>query len=349
MKSEMRLRLLGAGAAALMLGAAYTPARAADANYHLVRKITLDGDGGWDYLTVDGANRRIYVTRSSHVNVVDADTGKTVGDITGLSGVHGVAIDDKGGRGYISNGRSNTVTVFDLKTLVKLQEIPVGEGPDAIIFDPASKRVFTFNGHANSSTAIDASTGKVAGTIALDGRPEFAAADGKGHVYNNLEDKGEVVEIDSQALTVTHTWPLGAESPSGLAIDAKNHRTFSVCDGGKMVVLNTETGAVSATPAIGNGPDAAAYDPKEKLVFSPNGQDGTLTVIRQTTPDKYEVVSTVATQAGARTMALDPKTHHVFLMTATRLPDDPTATPGPGGRMPRRFAPGSFTLLELAP
>lgn len=347
MTNKNGIRLLGAGSAALLLGAVGAPTQAADANYHVVRKITLEGDGGWDYLSVDAANRRIYVTRSSHVNVVDADSGKTVGDITGLSGVHGVAIDDKGGRGYISNGRSNTVTVFDLKTLAKLQEIPVGEGPDAIIYDPASKRVFTFNGHANSATAIDTSTGKVAGTIALAGRPEFAAGDGKGHLYDNLEDKGQVVEIDSRTLTITHTWPLGAESPSGLAIDPKNHRTFSVCDGGKMVVLNTQTGAVAATPVIGNGPDAAEYDSKERLVFSPNGQDGTLTVIRQVSADRYEVVSTIATQAGARTMTLDPKTHHVFLMAATRLPDDPAATPGPGGRMPRRYAPGSFTLLEI--
>ncbi|BDI33678.1 hypothetical protein CCAX7_57290 [Capsulimonas corticalis] len=347
-KNKTLSPLLTLGAFGLLLGAAGMPAHAADPDYHVVRKISLEGDGGWDYLTVDSANRRIYVSRSTHVNVVDADSGKTVGDITGLSGVHGIAIDDKGGKGYISNGRSNSVTVFDLKTLAKLQEISVGEGPDAIIFDAASDRIFTFNGKGNSATAIDAKDGKVAGTIALGGRPEFAAPDGKGKIYDNLEDKGAVIAINSKALTlIGQPWPLGAESPSGLAIDAKNRRIFSVCDGSKMVVLNADTGAVVATPAIGDGPDAATYDSKLKLAFSPNGQDGTLTVIRQVTPDKYEVASTVTTQAGARTMALDAKTHHVFLMTAKQLPADP---PAAGETRPRRhYEPGSFTLLELAP
>jgi YVTN family beta-propeller protein len=347
LKNKTLTPILTLGAFGLLLGAASIPAQAVDPGYHLVRKISLEGDGGWDYLTVDSTNRRIYVSRSTHVNVVDADTGKTIGDIPGLNGVHGIAVDDKAGRGFISCGRSNSVTVFDLKTLAKIQEVPVGEGPDAIIFDPATERIFTFNGQGNSFTAIEARTGKVLGTVPVGGRPEFAVADGKGHLYNNLEDKGAVVAIDSRKLTVGQPWPLGAESPSGMAMDVKNHRLFSVCDGDKMVVLNSETGAVVATPAIGGGPDASAYDDKEKLVFSPNGEDGTLTVIREVSPDKYEAVSTVATQAGARTMALDAKTHHVFLMTATQLPADPAAPAG--GRRRRAYEPGSFTLLELAP
>ena len=205
--------------------------------------------------------------------------------------------------------------------------------------------MFTFNGGSNNATAIDALTGKVVGTIPLGGRPEFAAVDGKGMVYDNIEDKGEVVALDARTLTVTHRWPLAPlESPSGLAIDAKSRRLFAVCDGRKMAVVNADTGKVTAAPAIGDGPDAAGFDPGARLAFSSNGQDGTLTVIHEDTPDSYRVAQTVPTQAGARTMALDTKTHHVFLVTATPGPATPGAPP-----WRRSYVPGTFTLLVVGP
>ncbi len=320
-------------------------APAATPSYHLIQKVTLGGEGGWDYLTVDPDARRLYISQGTHVMVVNADTYKVVGDIPNTNGVHGIAFAPKLGRGFTSNGQANTVTIFDLKTLKAVGTAPTGDRPDAILYDPASERVFTFNGGGNSATAVDARTGKVVGTIPLGGRPEFAAADGKGMVYDNLEDKSEVVGIDARTLAVKNRWPISPEeSPSGLAMDAKSRRLFAVCDGGKMAVVNADTGAVVAAPAIGNGPDAAGFDPATKLAFSSNGQDGTLTVVHEDAPGTFRVVQTVPTQAGARTMALDTKTHRVFLVTATPGPATPGAPP-----WRRSYVPGTFTLLVVGP
>ena len=321
-------------------------------NYHLLQKVTLGGEGGWDYLAVDPDARRLYISRGTHMMVVDADTYKIVGDIPNLGGVHGIALAPKLGRGFTSNGRSNSVTIVDLKTLKSLGTVPVGTGPDAILYEPKTQRVFTFNGRSNDATAIDAKTGKVLGTIALGGRPEFAVADGTGTIYNNIEDKSEIAAIDAQTLTVKNRWSLApAESPSGIAMDLVDHQLFSVCDGGKMAVSNPDTGKIASIVNIGNGPDAAAFDPGTNLVFSSNGQDGTLTVLRHygvsggkvPSSGMNEPVQTVPTQAGARTMALDTKTHRVFLVTAT--PD--AANPGQGYR--RNYVPGTFTLLVVGP
>ncbi len=347
-------RFVGAGLAALLCGGSVSvgpgPAAFAEtppAPYHLVQKIALTGADGWDYLTLDSASRRLYVSRSTHVAVLNVDTGKVVGDIPGLAGVHGAALDTRDGRGFTSNGRSNSVTIFDLKTLAKTGEVAVGTGPDAIIFDPASRRVFTFNGRAQTATAIDAATGKVVGTISLPGRPEFPVSDGKGHLYDNIEDKSEIAVINARTLTVEHVWPVAPGlSPSGLTLDPKSRRLFSVCDNQKMVVMDADTGKVVATPTIGSGPDAAAFDPSTKLVFSPNGEDGTLTVLKETRPDQYQTLATVPTQMGARTMALDEKTHHVFTVAARIVP------PAPGVEQPpwrRQYVDGSVTLLEYAP
>jgi len=327
---------------------ASVPAHAAPAAspaYHLIQKITLGGEGGWDYLTVDADARRLYISRGTHVMVVNADTYKVVGDIPNTAGVHGIAFAPKLGRGFTSNGQANTVTIFDLKTLKPLGTAPTGDRPDAILYDPATRRVLTFNGGGNSATAIDAQTGRVVGTIPLGGRPEFAASDGKGMVYDNIEDKGEVVAIDARTLTVKHRWTLAPlESPSGLAMDTKTRRLFAVCDGQKMAVVNADTGKVVAMPAIGDGPDAAAFDPGTGLAFSSNGQDGTLTVVHEDAPDSYRVVQTAPTQAGARTLALDTKTHRVFLVTATPGPATPGAPP-----WRRAYVPGTFTLLVVGP
>ena len=238
------------------------------------------------------------------------------------------------------------MTIFDLKSLKELGRPKVGDNPDAIVFDPASGRVFTMNGRSQDATAIDAATGRVVGTIPLGGKPEFVVSDGKGELFVNLEDKSEMLALDSKKMTVLHRWPLASgEEPSGLAFDAAHRRLFSVCSNEKMVILDANDGHVVATEAIGRGPDACAFDPKTRLAFSSNGQDGTLTVIHEDTPDRYSVVATVGTQVGARTMALDPKTGRIFLATAEFLP--PPA--GTATRRRRAMVPGSFTVLVVGP
>ncbi len=342
----MKTRFLPLVAAfSLLVPGTVGAAAAAPASYQVLQKFTPGGEGGWDYLTLDPDARRLYISRGTHIMVLDADTGKSIGDIPDTNGVHGIALAPKLGKGFTSNGRDNSVTIVDLKTLKPLGSVSVGQRPDCIVYEPVTKRVFTFNGGSDDATAIDAKSGKVVGTVALGGRPEFAVADGKGMIYDNLEDKGEVVALDAKALTIKNHWSLApAESPSGIAMDAKTRRIFSVCDGGKMTALNADTGAIVATPAIGNGPDAAAFDPATGLAFSSNGQDGTLTIVHEDTPDTYTVMQTVPTQAGARTMALDTKTHRVYLVTATALPPNP-------GDPPRRrsYVPGSFVVLIVGP
>jgi DNA-binding beta-propeller fold protein YncE len=282
----------------------------AQSGYHQLRKINIGGEGGWDYLIADGG-RRVYVSHSAEVAVVDTVKGEVSGKITGLKGVHGIALAPEFNRGFISNGQGNNVTIFDLKTLAKIgEEVPAGTNPDAIMYDPGSKRVFAFNGRSSNATAIDAKTGKVDGTIALEGKPEFAAADGKGHVFVNLEDKSSVLDIDSKKLSVAHTWPLApCDGPSGMAMDLKTHRIFSGCEK-MMAVLDTDSGKVVTTMPICNGVDATAFDPATGFIFHSCG-DATLTVIHEDSPDKYTKVEDVKTVRGARTMALDTKTHNV--------------------------------------
>jgi len=312
---------------------------AADApQYRLIQRYTLGGDGGWDYVTFDSAVRRLYIARATRVMVVDADSGRIVGEIPDTPGVHGVAIVSELGRGFTSNGRDNSVTIFDLKTLEAKGKVPTGEGPDAIIFDPASRRVFTFNGRGKSATAIDVADGKVAGTVPLEGRPEFAVADGKGRVYINIEDKSEVAVLDSRKLTVIARWPLApCEEPTGIALDQEHKRLFVGCRNRKMAVVNTDNGKVVTTVPIGQGVDAAVFDPATQLAFASNW-DGTLTVVHEDSPDKYTVVTNVPTELGARTMALDPKTHNIFLVTAKYQ--------APGADR-RSLVPGSFELLVV--
>jgi DNA-binding beta-propeller fold protein YncE len=294
--------------------------------YHLLKKIPLGGEGFWDYIIFDSPTRRLFISRGTKVVVLDVDSGKTVGEIPNTDGVHGIALAPDLGRGFTSNGRAGTVTIFDLKTLQVIGSVQAGTNPDAIIYDPASKRVFAMNGRSKNATAIDAATGNVAGTIPVDGKPEFAAADGAGHVYVNIEDKSEEQQIDSQNLKVTATWPLApCQEPSGLAMDIANRRLFAGCDK-VMAVIDANTGKVIATPPIGEGVDANGFDPGTGYAFASNGGSGTLTVVHEDSPDKYSVVEDVPTQAHARTMALDPKTHEVFLVTADFGPA-PAATP----------------------
>jgi len=309
--------------------------------YKVVKTIPLGGEGGWDYLFVDSDARRVYVSHATQVVVLDADTYAVIGNIPNTEGVHGVAIAPGLGRGFTSNGRSNDVTIFDLKTLKAIGTVKTDANPDAIVYDPVSKRVFTFNGRGKNTTAINAADGTVAGTLALGGKPEFAVADGKGSIFVNNEDTSELIQIDSQKLTETHRWPLApCKSPSGLAMDLQNRRLFSVCDEKVMAVVNADTGKVVATPTIGEGVDASAFDPATQLVFASNGE-GTLTVVHEDSPDKYTVVENVPTKRSARTMGLDLKTHNIFLAAADFDP------PAPGERR-GKMKPNSFVILVVA-
>jgi DNA-binding beta-propeller fold protein YncE len=319
---------------------------AAGPGYHVAKTYKLGGEGGWDYLSADANARRLYISRGTHVIVLDVDSGKTVGDIPDTQGVHGIALAPDLGRGFTSNGREGTVTIFDLQTLKPIGEkVKVGENPDAILYDPASKRVFTFNGRSQDASAIDAASGKVLGTIKLDGKPEFAASDGQGTVFVNIEDKSELTAIDPTTLAVKAKWPLApCTEPSGLAIDRQHRRLFAGCDNKMMAVVDADSGKVLATPAIGEGVDATAYDEQTGLAFASCGE-GVLTVVKQESPDKYSVAENAPTERGARTMALDSKTHDVYTVTA-KFGARPAATAdNPHPRPP--MLPDSFVVLVV--
>jgi DNA-binding beta-propeller fold protein YncE len=335
-------RFLLVGAFVLLVSAILN---AGPSGYHVTKTIKLGGDGGWDYLTVAGG--RVYISRGTHVMVVDAETGALVGDIPNTNGVHGIAIAPDLDKGFISDGRANDVTIFDVKTLKVMGNAPTGKNPDAIIYDPASKRVFAFNGSSKDATAIDAKTGMVAGTIALGGTPEFAVADEKGHVFVNIEDNSEIVQFNSAKLAVETRWKVApGEGPSGLAMDRKNRRLFSVCSNKLMVVVNADNGKVVTTLPIGPGTDAAGFDPETGFAFSSNGGDGTVTVAHEDEPDKYSIVENVPTLRRARTMALDARTHQLYTVTAEfgQAPAPTTEQPRPRAPM----LPGSFKLLILS-
>lgn len=315
-------------------------------NWHVVQRWQIGGEGGWDYLAFDPATKHLYISRSDRVVVMDVGSGKQIGEVDGLSGVHGIAIVHDLHRGFISNGRANTVTVFDPATLKTEQTIAVdGQNPDAILYDPYSKRVFTFNGHSHDASVIDAASGKLLGSIALPGKPEFAVSDGKGHVYDNIEDQGELVEIDPRAMKVTHTWKLkDCEDPSGLAMDLAHRRLFSVCQNGNMAVTDADSGKPVASVPIGEDPDAAAFDPQRQLAFSSNGESGTLTVVHEDSADHYSVLANVPTQKSARTMALQPD-GDIYLSAAQFGPRPKPSADNPRGRPP--LVPGSFTVLVV--
>jgi uncharacterized protein YjiK len=311
---------------------------AAATGYHVTGEIKIGGEGGWDYLTVDSAARRLYVSHATHVAVVDLDANKVVGDIPDTPGVHGIAIAPELNRGFISNGRANTVTIFDVKTLKAIGTASTGENPDSIRYDAVSGRVFAFNGRSKNATAIDAKTGSVAATIPLPGKPEFSIADGKGKVYVNIEDTNEIVEIDAAKATVLKKYALtGCDGPSGLAYDAKDRRLFSVCSNRVMAVSDPDAGKVVATPPIGAGSDGAAFDAGTGYAFSSNG-DGTLTIVHQS-GGKWDVAENIATERGARTIAVDENTHKVYTPTAKTAPGQS------GGRA--TYVPDSFKVLVI--
>lgn len=287
---------------------------APQSGYHVIKKLAVPGTGGWDYVSVDEAGRRVYIAHATQVEVLDADTAELVGTIPNTPGVHGVAIAAEFDRGFISAGKSDSVIIFDLKTLKTLGDVKVGKKPDAIIYDPATKHVYAMNGDSDNTTVINAADGKVVGTIDLGGGPEFAVADGKGSVYINLEEKAETVHIDANTLKVLHHWPLApGGTATALAFDPQTRRLFAGCRGGQlMVVLDADSGKVITTASIGERVDAAAFDPATKLVFQSTG-GGAIAVFHQDSADKYTLLENITTNPGSKTMGLDPRTHHLFV------------------------------------
>jgi DNA-binding beta-propeller fold protein YncE len=314
--------------------------------YHLLKKMPVGGEGGWDYLTVDSEARRIYLARGTHVMVVDEDRGTVVGDIPDTKGVHGIALAKDLGKGYTSNGQANTVTVFDIATLKTLSTIAVtGGNPDSVLYDAANKRVWTFNGKTANATAIDTASEKVVGTVKLSGKPETPVLDGKGSIFLNIEDKNSLVEIDAKSMTIKHEYPLaGCEAPSGIAMDTAKRRVFSGCsDSKKLAVTDADTGKVVAAPEIGEDTDASGFDPGTGFAFA-SCREGVLSIIHADSADKYTNVANVKTEPGARTMALDTKTHHVFVVTADFTPAPAATADNPHPRP--QAVPGSFRILE---
>jgi DNA-binding beta-propeller fold protein YncE len=319
----------------------------AQSHYKIVNKMKLAGDAGWDYIAVDDSTNMLYVSHGTMVQVVNLNTGKLAGTIDNTNGVHGIALAPDLNKGFISDGKDSAVTIFDLKTLATIAKVNVtGRNPDAIVYDNVSQRVITFNGRSSNATVLDAKTNMVVGSIALPGKPEFAVADGKGKIYVNIEDKNEVLQIDAATMKVEQTWSLGmGEGPSGLSIDKKTRRLFSVCDNKLMVIMSADDGKIVTTIPIGEHVDAAGFDVRMNRVYSSNG-DGTLTVVQEKDANTFTVLENVVTQRGARTIAVNSKTHHIYLPTA-EFGSAPEATkdkphPKPSLKL------GSFIIIDVA-
>ena len=332
-----------------LLGSVAAAGAATESKYSVTAHWKVGGPGGWDLLAVDDAARRLYLSRSDRVVVLDADSGKVAGEIAHTDGVHGIAIAADLGRGYTSNGKANSVTVFDLKTLKQINDVKIdGQNPDVILYDQGKHRLYTFNGRSKDASVLDAKTLAPIGTIALGGKPEFAVSDGRGRMYVNVEDKAELAVVDESTLKVVATWPLeSCEEPTGLAFDNAHHRLFSVCQNEKMIVTDSSDGHRVASVTIGEGPDGAVFDASRALVFSSNGAAGTLTIVHEDDPEHFHVVDNVATQKSARTLTLDPKTHRLFLPAAEfgATPAATTEQPKPRPTM----VPDTFSVLVVSP
>jgi DNA-binding beta-propeller fold protein YncE len=339
----MKKRNWKTGVSLCALLALSLPVAAAAPGYHVLTSFTLGGDGGWDYINRDPNNGHLFITRGSHVMVVDPASGKLLGDITGLMGIHGTAFAN--GNAYVSEGGANRIAIVNPKTLTKTGEIAVGTRPDTIIYDPFSRRLFTFNSTSKDATAVDPVTGKAVGTVPLGGKPEAAVSDEAGTIFVNIEDKSELVAFDAKTLVVKKHYPLApCESPSGIAADIPHGRIFSGCDNKLIAVTDMKTGKVVATIPIGEGVDANRFDPATGLIFSSNGESGTLTVAHEDSPDKFTVLQNLPTAEGARTMELDPTTHKVFTVSSERKPGTPTADRPNPRPVP---VPGTFRLIVL--
>jgi DNA-binding beta-propeller fold protein YncE len=352
MRQRLELSMMNATTRGLfalaLLGSSIAAAQTEPAHFHVARRIPVEGDGSFDLLAVDAASGRLFLSHGTLVQVVDTKAGKLVGTIPDTQGVHGIALAPDLGKGFITCGKSNSVAIFDLKTLDVQARLPVtGTNPDAILYEPESKRAFAFSGRSSNATVIDAATSAVIGTVALDGKPELAACDGAGLVFVNLEDKNEVVSVDGRTLKVGTPWALApGEEPTGLAIDVMTHRLFVGCHNKLMVVLDAQSGKLVTTLPIGERVDGVGFDPGTKCAYSSNG-DGTLTVIEERDADTFRVLENVVTQSGAKTLAVDPVTHHVYLPTA-----EPGETPKATPENPRprpAMKPGSFVVLDVEP
>ena len=346
------MRLFRTNVTAFLLGALFVVsavAPAAAGAWSLTSRYPVGGDGGWDYLTVDAAARRIYVSRGTHVAVVDADSGKVVGDIPGTEGVHGIALAPDLKKGFTSNGRAGTVSVFDLPSLaVAATWKTTGENPDAILYEPVSKRVLTFNGRGKNVTVFDAASGNVVGTIPVGGKPEFAVSDPAGRVYVNVEDTAEILAIDPAAATVKSRWSIApCQEPTGLAIDAKAGVLFAGCGNKVLAVVRMSDGKVLGAPAIGEGCDGVAFDPASGLAFAANGE-GSVTVVKETAPGTWTSVQTVPTQRSARTIAFDSAKGRLYL-PAAKFGPPPSPAPEGAPRTRPPMVPGSFELLVVGP
>jgi DNA-binding beta-propeller fold protein YncE len=341
------LRRIAPATALALVAAAVIYAAPQAGGYHVIKRMPVGGDGGWDYMTVDPDTHRLYVARGNHFMVVDDTTGKVIGDIeiANTKNSHGMALALDLGKGFTSNGDANTVSVVDLKTLKATSVIPIpGKDPDSIRYDAATKKIFTFNGKSSDSTVIDATSGKVVGTVKLAGKPEEAVVDGNGNMWVNIEDKSVIQEFDTKSYAIKGSWPLApCEGPSAMAFDSAHHRLFVACDK-VMVVVNSDNGKVVAAPPIGGDPDGNGYDPATGMAFA-SCRDGFVSVIHQDSPDKYTTVGNINTQVGTRTMALDTKTHRVYTETADFKP---AAAPTPDNPKPRPTPiAGSFVILEI--
>jgi YVTN family beta-propeller protein len=341
--SNKILSLAAIVAGALCVAIAAPLPLAGQGPYKIIDRWKIGGEGFWDYLIADPPAHRLYLTRGNHVDAVDTTTGKLVGSIAGLHGTHGVVLDDAGKFGYISDGGGNAVVVFDRATLATVATIPAGTNPDGIVFEPATQTVWAFNGRSKDATVIDAAQRKVVATIPLPGKPEFPAVDGKGTVFDNIEDKNEIVRLDAHTKKLTAEWPV-CDSPSGLVYDVPGNRLFPVCDGKKMSVVDSNSGKVLATPSIGDGPDAAGWDAKHKLAFASSG-DGILAVVDASKPG-YPTIESLPTQRGARTMAYDSGSDRIYLVTADFGPRPAAATADNPQRRPPML-PGSFVVLVV--
>ena len=317
----------------------------AAAGYHVLKRIPIPmGEGTWDYATIDEPGRRLFVSHESQVEVLDADTGKFVGTIADTKGAHAIVLVPEFKHGFITNGNNATVTMFDYGTLKKLSDIVTGELPDGMVYDPLTKRAFSFNTVGRNSTVINAADGAVAGTINLDGKPEQAVVDGLGHVFVALKDKGSVARIDTQQLRIDQRWPVaGCDRPTTVALDKKTHRLFVGCRNLMLYVMNMDDGAVMAHLPIGDNVDTTAFDPATGLIFS-STEDGNITVIHEDGPNSYRVVETIKTHAGSQTMALDLKTHRLFVPFGEVEKVQPSA---PGGKVKKKVAANSFGILVV--
>lgn len=331
-------------AAAAMAACAHAPTHVGSA-YALHANYQLGGEGRWDLLAVDSVRHHVFISRSDHVDIIDTGTGQRVGTLAGTDGVHSIAVAAKLGRGFTTNGKANSLSEFDLVGLQRIRDIPLsGQSPDAIVFDAFSAHLFAFNAHSNDVSIVDAANGKEIAVLGFEGNPELPAADGHGRLFVNIEDKAQLVEIDTAAMKVLQTWPLtGCEGPTGLALDTAHHRLFSACDNKVMAVTDAKDGHQIALLPIGEGPDGAVFDSHSQSVFIPNGKSGTLTVIHEDDPDHFRVVQTVTTQLGARTIELDPATHRLYLPTARFGPKPADAKQRPP------ILPDSFSLLMVSP